>query len=707
MDHIFTKKPGLPTLGDFDTKIKENIPEITDATHIVYSGKVKIKIYQDWVIQNRVAFVDSSFFKIFNFKIEKFDDFKNINTPNVALVSRSFYLNNFKKDSNIKPKIIEYDNHLIQIVGVFDINGMSHLNIDLLISKATLSDSNPFSNIGLTYIKSINGVSENNLLVKLNKYSKSIIPHIPDKLGIYLEKIEDVFFYTNENPYTPITNFRNRSQLQVISIVGFFILGVAFLNIFGLSYSEAVNKIKEMKIRKILGSNFYSILSTFFKETAVLFSLSIILSGTFIYFSIPLFNTLINAKVTVPMMISNRSLVIVALLFLLALTVRMSAYLIVNTKVSTSINVSDHKFHGMRLLNGLLIFEMAFTFVLFFSSFIIVQKNNSYKRLETGFNLNCSLLSNSNSVNELELIKMELENGYSIKSSICSGSPIDGLWYSKFDENDAFTYGELKVDENYFDVYSIKLIKGRYLLQGDSNRNVVVNRKFISTYSNMTHSIDINEEIELGGSKKTIVGIVDDLILDPTQVTDVVPICFSVFSHTDEFIERKLSVSTNSDIQNILASIARKANIVSPEVSSVQGLFESKFSQLLLTGRLTKFGTAIATTLLIVGMIAFLSFAIEKRSKEIGIRKVIGATIYDILRLFIIRISLLYLFGMALSTPFIMYFINSTTDIKSINLFDPSIVLPFGIFFIICILTVFIYAHKMNSLNPVITLKKE
>lgn len=333
MDHIFTKKPGLPTLGDFDTKIKENIPEITEATHIVYSGKVKIKINQDWVIQNRVAFIDSSFFKIFNFKIEKFDDFKNINTPNVALVSRSFYLNNFKKDSNIKQQVIEYDNHLIQILGVFDINGMSHLNIDLLISKATLTDSNPFSNIGLTYIKSTNGVSEKKLSVKLNQYSKSIIPHIPDKLGIYLEKLEDVFFYTSENPYTPITNFRNRSQLKVISIVGFFILGVAFLNIFGLSYSEAVNKIKEMKIRKILGSNFYSILSSFFRETSVLFSFSIILSGTFIYFSIPLFNTLINAKVTVAMMISNRSLVIVALLFLLALTVRMSAYLIVNIKV--------------------------------------------------------------------------------------------------------------------------------------------------------------------------------------------------------------------------------------------------------------------------------------------------------------------------------------------------------------------------------------
>jgi len=194
MDHIFTKKPGLPTLGDFDTKIKENIPEIIDATHIVYSGKVKIKIYQDWVIQNRVAFIDSSFFKIFNFKIEKFDDFKNINTPNVALVSRSFYLNTFKRDNNIGQPVIEYDNHLIQIVGVFETNGVSHLNIDLLISKATLTDSNPFSNIGLTYIKSINGVSEKSLLLKLNQYSKSIIPHVPDKLGIYLEKLENVFF---------------------------------------------------------------------------------------------------------------------------------------------------------------------------------------------------------------------------------------------------------------------------------------------------------------------------------------------------------------------------------------------------------------------------------------------------------------------------------------------------------------------------------
>jgi len=515
------------------------------------------------------------------------------------------------------------------------------------------------------------------------------------------------FFHTDENPYTPITSFRNKSQLQVISIVGFLILGVAFLNIFGLSYSEAVNKIKEMKIRKILGSNFYTIISVFFKETSVLFTLSILLSGAFIYFSIPLFNTLINAKVTVPMIISNRSLVVVALLFLLALTVRMSAYLVVNMKVSTSIAVSDHKFRGMRLLNGLLIFEMAFTFVLFFSSFLIVQKNNSYKKLETGYNLDCSLLSNSNSVNELELIKMELENGYSIKSSICSGSPIDGLWYSKFDQDDAFTYGELKIDESYFDVYSIKIIKGRSLLQGDSNRNVVVNRKFISIYSNITHPLDINEEIELGGLKKTIVGIVDNLILDPTKPIDVVPICFSTFSHADEFIERKLSLPNSSELQNILTSIARKRNIVLPEVSSVQGLFESKFSQLLLTGRITKFGTAIASILLIIGMVAFLSFVIEKRSKEIGVRKVIGATIYDILKLFIIRISQLYLFGIVLSIPFIMYFVNSTSDIQSVDIFEPSLLLPFSVFFGICIITVFIYAAKISNLNPVVTLKNE
>jgi len=361
----------------------------------------------------------------------------------------------------------------------------------------------------------------------------------------------------------------------------------------------------------------------------------------------------------------------------------------------------------MRLLNGLLIFEMAFTFVLFFSSFLIVQKNNSYKKLETGYNLDCSLLSNSNSVNELELIKMELENGYSIKSSICSGSPIDGLWYSKFDQDDAFTYGELKIDESYFDVYSIKIIKGRSLLQGDSNRNVVVNRKFISIYSNITHPLDINEEIELGGLKKTIVGIVDNLILDPTKPIDVVPICFSTFSHADEFIERKLSLPNSSELQNILTSIARKRNIVLPEVSSVQGLFESKFSQLLLTGRITKFGTAIASILLIIGMVAFLSFVIEKRSKEIGVRKVIGATIYDILKLFIIRISQLYLFGIVLSIPFIMYFVNSTSDIQSVDIFEPSLLLPFSVFFGICIITVFIYAAKISNLNPVVTLKNE
>ena len=525
-------------------------------------------------------------------------------------------------------------------------------------------------------------------------------------------------------------NFRHhtfsKSLILALKLIGLFLILIACVNFINLATAQAVHRSKEVGIRKVLGSNRGQLVVQFIQETSMLTSFSVVLALGLAYVALPVLNNILKTE-----MAFTFDLAPVVTLFLftiwLIVTLVSGSYpsLILsgfNPVTALKTKISSGKVGGINLRRGLVVFQFGIAHVLIIGTLIVVSQMNYFRNARLGFDhqsiLNITVPNDSVSRSKMDFVRNRFEQNPDVEGvSFSFSSPAArGNWSSdfKFDHADQSTEfnAVLKwADASYFETYKMDLLAGRPYYPGDTVKEFVVNETLLRKLGIPDPNQALGKELEFwdGFLKGPVVGVVKDFnSLSLRQ--PMAPVVLSTWKNQYRMLNLRIKPGEESEV---IAFAEKVWNEAYPEY-----LFEYHFLDETLAGfyiqetqlsTLYKIFAALAILISCLGLFGLVSYMAVQRTKELGIRKVLGAGKTNIVYLLSREFTLLILLAFAIASPLAYVLMN-----KWLQNYTYKIEISIGVFLMamfasVCIawLTVGKIAWKAARANPVKSLRTE
>jgi len=509
----------------------------------------------------------------------------------------------------------------------------------------------------------------------------------------------------------------------IFGSIGVLVLLLACINYVNLSTSFSTDRYKDVGVRKVMGAARFQLLGQYLSESWLVAVASLVVAIVWIELARPLFESLTGMPVTGLYQVSTLLTLFVMAsavgLFsgiypsLLLASFRPAAILKGNFKSGSS---------GVWLRKSLVVVQYASTIVLVIGIFVVQLQFRFMKSSDLGYDHNQLLMLGVNGSPEVrqgyaafaqELMSTSVASDVARSNSMITG----GLGNSVADMEDASghivnaTVYRLRVDYDYLDVHKMQLAAGRFLSRdfpSDSTRGYVVNESLVRTYGYTNPQDVIGKSFVFGGNKGEVIGVVKDFHYNSLQ-HKVEPTCMFLLNGNFSRITMRLTQNQKESLKQVAALWQKHfPNSVldydfSDDAVAKQYLGEERFSRIFII--FSVISLAVAS----MGLFSLVSFAVESRTKEIGIRKVLGATVPQILAM-ISREFLTLIFVSALvAVPLGYYFMNawlSTFAYKAI--LQPWLfITAVGIVMLLAWVTVGLRSARAARSNPVDVLRSE
>lgn len=474
-------------------------------------------------------------------------------------------------------------------------------------------------------------------------------------LEYFLEPIEDIHLYSNRGQSAQISNF------YIFGFVALFILLIASINFINLTTARSVERAKEVGIRKVVGAQKSQLVFQFLSESIIVCLIAFILSVAISALVLPYFNQLSGQ--TVANGIFNNPQYIFSLLgisLIISLTAGFYPALILSS--FAPIRVLKGKFanssSGELLRKGLVISQFAISLVMIISTIIVYSQTNFMRNQDLGFEKEQLLVIETDRTDKTDLFVQELLNNSNIKS-ISTASAVPG---GRGDNNDALstivnaqgqnqslTLTRYLVDEEYIEQMGMKVIAGRNFsseLSTDSLNAMIINEKTVDLLGFATPQDAIGTSFSQWGRKGTIVGVIEDFHFTSLQ-EKIAPLSFVYSDKKNLLVNIKLDATNTSNILPMIEGVFKEVfsdvtfdYFFLDESFDQQYRGQDKFAKLFLNF------AVLAILISILGLLGLASYSTLQRKREIGIRKVLGASALGIVNL--ITINFLKIVGIAI-----------------------------------------------------------
>jgi putative ABC transport system permease protein len=551
------------------------------------------------------------------------------------------------------------------------------------------------------------------------KYSN---PERAGNTGYKLQLVSEVHHDTESG------NFLQRAtSLQLINtlrLIAIFILLIACVNFINLATAQSVNRAKEVSIRKVLGGKKGQLRVQFLSETAVITISAVALSILLVFISLPFIKTVLD----LPLSFHFTSSI---LFFLAAITiivilvagyypsVVLSGFNPVNT-LKSKIKAGSAK--GISLRRGLVVVQFIIAQALIIGTLIIIQQMSYFQNAQMGYDkdaiLNVPIPADSISRTKIDYLRTSLLQQPGIKKVSFSFTPItnDGNWYSDFkfdhsDKNTDFSANLKWADADYISVHKLTLIAGRNYSKADTVNELVVNEQLLKKLGITEPHLALNKEINFwdGRMKAPIVGVIKDFHSQALQ-QEISPVILGNLRS----VYRTINIKTSQ--QNLNETIVSIQNIWTAtypdnvfEYEFLDNKLEALYKQERQLSQLYKIFAGIAIFLSCLGLYGLASFMAVQRIKEVGIRKVLGASVQSVVFLFSKEFIILIVIAFLIASPVAWYFMN-----EWLKDFAYRITISWPVFAIaglgalaIALLTISVQAIKAAVANPVKSLRTE
>ena len=719
--------------------MKNAFPEIKATTRLAPVTDF-IKYNDKQFKEEKIAFADSNFLQMFCIPLIEGDTRTALVQPNSLVVSSAFAKKYFGNEDAVgKSLSVGTVHQLYKVTGVFgEIPENSHFHFDAFLSLTSWHlTRQTWSNVGFyTYLLLNKNTDPKKLEKKFPELvAEHVVPEIQHDMGVSLAEAEKSIntFVFSLQPLTDIhlyshTKYElepngNIQYVYIFSALALFILLLACVNFTNLSTAKAAKRAREVGIRKVMGSMKKNLVIQFLSESVLLTLLSMLIAFGLLFLLLPYFNQLADRQIPFRFFISYQCiLAMVSLMFITGIVAGIypAFFLASFNTIKVLKGAASKGSQRNQLRSSLVVFQFFVSIALIIATIIVYQqlyfmqnKNLGYDKEQVLFLPDARLLGKNQAAFKQQLS----QNKNVIASSISRSAPglpfMDGTEIYPKNENGngkEIHANIYHVDEGYLKTLGIKIIGGRNFSRNfptDSGA-VVINQAMVRELGwNRTNPIG-KTIVRSGQQQFEVIGVVADFNYASAK-QEIAPLMMMLGNNYGGLV---IKINT-TDVKGFLSDLKKEWDSFNPEGALDYTFLDDNFAKLYASEiRAQKIFSAFAIIAIIIaslGLFGLSAFVIEQRTKEIGIRKVLGASIQNVLLL--VSKDLLLLVGIAflISVPVTWWAMHNWLQdfAYRVNIQWWVFLLAGSIAILISALTISFQAIKAAVANPVKSLRTE
>jgi putative ABC transport system permease protein len=660
----------------FAAQVKEDYPDIESVTRLFQFQRALFKNDDIEFTEEDVMYADSTFFDIFTYRALEGSTKEALDKPNSIVLTETMASRYFSGETAVG-NTLKVGEEIYTVTAVIeDVPRNSHILFDALVSRNSLpAQMGSWGNFGVfTYLLLQEGEDAAALQVKMKEMYERYMATIFESIGITIEyelmKVTDIHLRSDSGMEPQPTG--SIQYVIIFSIVAFFLLLIATLNYISLATARSAKRAKEISLRKVIGSSRRLLITQFLAESSLLTFFSLVLSIGLIMILLPQLNMLSGKDFSLDVL--GRPVAVLSLIGMMVLVGILGGFYpaiflsgfspVMVMKGITQSGTSRGTFRKV-----LTVIQFTISGVMISSTLVVINQLNFMQNKDQGWNMERVVsfqLPDNEPVNNMRVLKEQLlENPQILHAGLTSTRIGNGSSKTIFQVETSNGMDERGinfaiVDHDFVETLGIQMMEGRDFSQdfiGDTLTGVVVNETLAAR---LNWDEPIGKRVQLGAGS-FVMGRVIGLMKDyhQTGMYNEVESLMLLYRLDNPILYVKMA---EEDAESTLGFMQEKWEEIFPgkpfEYTFLEDDFMEQFSND--KNRRTVFAgfTILVIIIACLGLFGLASYTTERRTREIGVRKVFGASIERILRMISWEFLILILISFALSIPAVWFLMN-------------------------------------------------
>ncbi|MDB5231644.1 MAG: FtsX-like permease family protein [Chitinophagaceae bacterium] len=722
------------------SSLRLDFPQLTNVAAILKLADVQVSIQEENTSKNKkfiehnFFFAEPEFFKMFNFPWLAGDP-KSLYQPGMIALSEALAVKYFGDWHQAIGKMVKTKNKgLYKVSGILqDVPVNTDFPLTAVASYQSLTNTSfkkslknwvsTFDN-AYTFVSLPTNLPASIFNKMLNTFTRNHKPPEFARDVFIVQPLKEIHFDERLDNYSGHTF--SRSLINALIAIAAFLLVIACVNFINLATAQAANRSKEVGVRKVLGSRRSQLVWQFLSETSFIVLIAVIIAIVIAEITLPFVNKLLEVQMKISA-INISSMILLLVLLISALTFLSGFYPAIilsrfNATAALKSKINSKMIGGVSLRRGLVVLQFIVAHILIIGTLVIVSQMNFFNKAPLGFDkaaiINLPLPPDSVSKSKIDFLRNAIRQEPGVKSVSFSFAPPA----SKEELENDFTFDNaikstdfrvsLKwADADYFKTYNIRLIAGRIYYPSDTAKEFVVNETLLRKLGIADAKQALGKKIVFwnGAVSGPIVGVVKDFNSNSLK-EPMFPIVLSSLKTFYQTINIKIKPGSE---KSVIRSLEKLWNQSFPDYlfqyhfldQSIANFYKQE-SQLAM---LYKIFAGIAIVISCLGLYGLVSFMAVQRTKEVGIRKVLGASAKSIVYLLSKEFLILILLAFVIAAPVAYFIMQKWLQNYAYRIaLDPRLfILAFLASILVAGITVGHKAFHAASANPVTSLRAE
>ena len=673
--------------GDFKTAVSSagmarglqaQLPQIKDGVRISKPFSFLFEVGEKKVEEKRVFYADSNFLEVFSFPLLAGNKATALKDPGAILITEETAVKYYGTKDALGKTIRINNKEDFTIAGVLaNTPSNSHLQFDVIIPMKTMAKWNwdiqndTWGNFNFyTYLeldeKTAASVSAQQKLTK--QIAKVFKDHGQTiKLDFQLQPLTDIHLHSNLQIDLP--GHGNIQYVNIFFVVAIFILVVACINFMNLATARSERRAKEVGLRKVVGANRYQLVFQFLGESLIFSFLSLVIAIGIVFMLLPIFKMLTEKPLTIHLLDGKLLLSLIGIAVLTGLLSGSYPALFLSGFAPVKVLKGKMRVAGGNLLfrNALVVTQFVVAIVLLVGTAVVYKQLDFIKKRNLGFDKSNLLylpmtgeLGGKQQALKASLAQNPLTENFSVISDLptkLESGTIDVIWDGQTTRNQV-VFPSLDVDENFVEVFKSQVLAGRGFekaFSGDSS-SYVINEKAMQIMG-MNVGDAVGKNLTFADRKGTIIGVVKDFHFKSLQYA-MEPLILRLNRWGGVMMVRTTAGNNERTIK-ALEKINQQLNPAFPFTfgfldKDLDNLYRSEQQM----GSIFNLFAGLAIFISCLGLYGLSAFMAEQRTKEIGVRKVLGATVAGVVGLLSQDFLKLILIAIVIASPIAWYSMN-------------------------------------------------
>ena len=726
-DHSQGVPRPLPAAARNDFAGLEKVAAITTS-----GGTVRIKDDhgKDVVkMSKQIYYSEPEFFQIFDLKWISGNPKDAISAPNTVVLSESTARLFFGSPENAMGKSIFLGvKTILKVTGVFnDLPENSSFPLQVVVSDLNNpqrhnDEWDSVSSNSECYVLLKDGYSLSDFDQPLKKFNDQHykLKNIAGNQTNALQALKDIHFNEAYGNFAGLTV--SMKEIYGMAIIGLFLILTACINFINLATAQALNRSKEIGVRKVMGSKRQQLVIQFLTETFCITFVALLIACVLTEFALPQMQQLFKAKMSFSML--EHPIIFVFLIALVGLVSLLAGFYpaMVMSGFSPALAIKNKvtmNSGSLSLRKVLVVVQFSITIILVISTLMILQQMKYVREKPLGFNKDAvsmvSMPGDSLSKTKYDTFKERALRIPGVQMlSFGQKAPLSGdMQSSSFSyngtANNDFELRLYAADENFFPLFDLKFIAGKAFRKSDTLTGYVVNQTFLKKMNILNPQDALDKIIEMGSRKAPIVGVVKDFN-DLSLQQSISPL--AIYSKKNNYykvavkIKAENMMATMEEIEGLWNSTFPQ-NVYGAEFvdDAIAGYYENER----VMGILFRIFAGVIIFISFIGLFGLISFVASQRTKEVAIRKVLGASTLEVIRMlnssFMIMVFIANLLAWPLAYLFVYKWLSGFAYRTEISIWPFALAMLVSM--LLTLITVSIRSYKAATTNTIDALKYE